>query len=1071
MKKITYLFLLLLVKFGALAQVSTYGFTQSTEAYTAVSGTVSAATGDDGIENAIPIGFTFKYDGIDYTHFCISTNGWIKIGDASTTIGSSSWTNTLSNTAAHRPLIAPFWDDNHRNNGTISYAVTGTAPNRILEVGWDGVNIGGGGSTSATNVASYKLRIYETTNVIEFVYGPTMASAGTLTASVGLNGGSTFLSVTPAASATVSSATANNAISSTTNLVGKKYIFTPPACLAPTGISASAVTTTSATVSWTAPSPAPASGYEYVVSTSNVAPAGSGTASATTSISATGLTSSTNYYIFVRSNCGGSFSAWNGPVNFTTLCTPGNIPYAENFESVTPPALPICTSVINSGSGNVWSTYSNPGAGFTTKVLRYTYNSTNAADTWFFTKALNLTAGTSYRITYNYGNDSTFYVEDMKVAYGLNADAASMTTVLADHPGINQSAIQYNSVDFTPSATGIYYFGFQAYSAADMNHLLLDNITVDLTPSCETPTALTAANITNAAADLSWTASISSPSSGYQYVLSTSNTAPAGAGTPVAGTSVSVSGLSGNTTYYLFVRANCGASFSAWAGPYSFTTLCDPIATLPWTENFDALATVGTTSFPGCWYKENGDWATSVANSYATPRSGANFLRDAWGATDEYMWTPGFNLVAGTSYDFSAFVQGDNGDDWTVDMYYNSTSSSAGATALGATYAVPGTGSPYAPQGYNEMRRTFVPSTSGTYYFAVKVNEPSSNPWYISFDDFKLELTPACSSPNPTASNITPNTADLSWTTVTGLNYEYVLDTNAADPAGAGTSTAGTSYSASSLTAGTTYYFHVRNNCGGSGFSTWSTTSFTTLPNPPANDNCGGAITLIPAVDFATGAVTGTLVGATDSEVADPSIPAPGCASYVGHDVWYSVTVPATGSITVETGDSPSSAITDTGIAVYTGACGALVLGDCDDDTSLNGAFSLITLDGTTTPAVAPGDLLYVRVWRYNSTATTKNIAAAGEFRIAAYDPALSTSSFDLKGFRAYPNPVKDVFNISYTKEITSVSVLNLLGQEVLNKKINALQSSIDMSGLSNGAYLVKVNVDGLVSTIKVVKQ
>lgn len=205
-------------------KVSGYSFESSTETYTPVAGTNSTAIGDDGNQNTISLGFTFKFDGVDYTTFSINTNGFIRLG---TTIAASPWINLLSNTAAQRPLIAPFWDDNHRNAGAITYAVTGSSPNRILEVGWDGINIGGGGSTSGANVASYKLRLYETTNVIDFVYGPVMNTAGALTASVGLNGNDSFLSVNPTATPSVSSTTASNSINSTVNLVGKRFRFTP----------------------------------------------------------------------------------------------------------------------------------------------------------------------------------------------------------------------------------------------------------------------------------------------------------------------------------------------------------------------------------------------------------------------------------------------------------------------------------------------------------------------------------------------------------------------------------------------------------------------------------------------------------------------------------------------------------------------------------------------------------------------------------------------------------------------------------------------------------------------------
>ncbi|MDP2161368.1 MAG: MopE-related protein, partial [Flavobacterium sp.] len=204
-------------------KASGYLFESAAETYTQVVGTNSTAIGDDGSQNDIPLGFTFRFDDVDYTTFSINTNGFIRLGGS---IALSSFTNILSNTTQYRPLIAPFWDDNHRNTGSISYTVSGSAPTRVLEVGWHNTNIGGIGATSPTLLASFKIRLFETTNVIEFVYG-TMDAAGTLTASVGINGTDSFLSVTPAATPSASSTVANNIISSTVNLVGRRYRFTP----------------------------------------------------------------------------------------------------------------------------------------------------------------------------------------------------------------------------------------------------------------------------------------------------------------------------------------------------------------------------------------------------------------------------------------------------------------------------------------------------------------------------------------------------------------------------------------------------------------------------------------------------------------------------------------------------------------------------------------------------------------------------------------------------------------------------------------------------------------------------
>ena len=110
-------------------------------------------------------------------------------------------------------------------------------------------------------------------------------------------------------------------------------------------------------------------------------------------------------------------------------------------------------------------------------------------------------------------------------------------------------------------------------------------------------------------------------------------------------------------------------------------------------------------------------------------------------------------------------------------------------------------------------------------------------------------------------------------------------------------------------------------------------------------------------------------LGTNATATASAGVPAPGCASYSGGDVWYQVTVPAGGALTVETGTG--GVITDGGMAVYSGACGALTLIECDDDDG-PGAMSLITLTGQT-----PGATLFVRVWEFgNNNNGTFNICA-----------------------------------------------------------------------------------------------
>jgi hypothetical protein len=231
--------------------------------------------------------------------------------------------------------------------------------------------------------------------------------------------------------------------------------------------------------------------------------------------------------------------------------------------------------------------------------------------------------------------------------------------------------------------------------------------------------------------------------------------------------------------------------------------------------------------------------------------------------------------------------------------------------------------------------------------------------------------------------------------------------------------------------------------------------TFSVLGCPPANDDCLNAIALTPGAVFGDNDIVGTNFAAT----ASVGETAPGCANYLGGDIWYSAVVPASGSLTFELNTNVGG-ITDGAGAVYSGSCGALELVGCDDSSSATpNDQPLISVTGRT-----PGEVLYFRVWEPGND-------ISGTFLVSAYDASLSSGSFDNANFSAYPNPVKDVLNISYTSEISSVRVINMIGQEVISENINATSSQVDMSQLSAGTYIVNVTVGGAIKTLKVVKQ
>ena len=203
--------------------VADYSFNSSTGTYSEITGTTTGATGDDNLSAAINIGFTdnFVYNGIEYTKVKISTNGWMEIG----TSQNDDYPGNYLNDTDYKCFLAPLWDDLHTDD--VQYELSGTTPNQIFTVQWKNAEWNYNGDPGQ----NFQVKIYETTNVIEFVYG-TMIVPNLPSASIGITdetgGSGHYISVTPADPPTISSTTANNSVNAITYLTsGQTYTFTP----------------------------------------------------------------------------------------------------------------------------------------------------------------------------------------------------------------------------------------------------------------------------------------------------------------------------------------------------------------------------------------------------------------------------------------------------------------------------------------------------------------------------------------------------------------------------------------------------------------------------------------------------------------------------------------------------------------------------------------------------------------------------------------------------------------------------------------------------------------------------
>lgn len=75
-----------------------------------------------------------------------------------------------------------------------------------------------------------------------------------------------------------------------------------------------------------------------------------------------------------------------------------------------------------------------------------------------------------------------------------------------------------------------------------------------------------------------------------------------------------------------------------------------------------------------------------------------------------------------------------------------------------------------------------------------------------------------------------------------------------------------------------------------------------------------------------------------------------------------------------------------------------------------------------------------------------------------------------LVGFNFYPNPVKEKLMMNARENISSVSVYNILGQEVKNINPHNLNAELDLTLLPSGTYLVRAFVDEKMGSFKVIK-
>ncbi|RZK22561.1 MAG: fibronectin type III domain-containing protein, partial [Hymenobacter sp.] len=315
---------------------------------------------------------------------------------------------------------------------------------------------------------------------------------------------------------------------------------------------------------------------------------------------------------------------------------------------------------VNNDTG-LWA--SNSGnANTAPNAMRYNWNGTNSADDWFFTQGLTMTVGQSYQLQFKYKSGSTTYKEALEVKVGNAATVAAQTTPVFSNTNIqNTTYVTTGSGSgtgqvtlFTPTTSGVYYFGFHAISIPNQLYLYVDDLQVTEVPSpaCPQPTAVVVGNITATGATVTFTG----PTNGtaYRVVYVPRGSTPTAASPSVSTTtsSATLANLTSNTNYDIYVEATCGTSgASTLTGPVAFTTACAIVTSFPYTETFDGvtaptlpcgITTINVNNDSGVWVNNSGD-----ANT--TPNA-MRYNYNTTNSADDWFFTNGITMTVGQSY-------------------------------------------------------------------------------------------------------------------------------------------------------------------------------------------------------------------------------------------------------------------------------------------------------------------------------------------------------------------------------------------------------------------------------------
>lgn len=456
--------------------------------------------------------------------------------------------------------------------------------------------------TTPTVADTFRLRYKTATSAYTYI---DMAGAGGLTniALSNLSPGTTyFVDISTICNGAISSTYSVPVLSFTTGT-------TVVPCIRPNGITATAITNTSANILWTNYVSADTFriryaeqntlNYQYINSTSAIPH----------TAALTNLNPGTTYTVQISSVCTGVSSGYSAPFTFTTLSTPINCirPYG------------IAASLITNVSASIsWTnfvvadTFRIRFAEFGSSSFRYINVNGGLAHLYSLT---NLFPATTYNlqissvcagVSSGYGAVYSFVTLSTPVAcvrpWGLTSSNTTNTSVtLSWTPYVTADTFR---IRFTELGSGTYMYldvPGTGGSTAAINNLQPNSIyqyqvssictglssgyspaalftTLNIPISCARPFNPSVSNITNVSALISWTNLVSADTFRIRYAVQGTTNYQYFNQPGTSGNSATINGLYPNTTYVYAISSICTGSSTGYCGQNSFTTSTVPIA-------------------------------------------------------------------------------------------------------------------------------------------------------------------------------------------------------------------------------------------------------------------------------------------------------------------------------------------------------------------------------------------------------------------------------------------------------------------------------------------------------------